>query len=134
MAHTINLHHDFICTIYGDKDRIGQVIINFITNAVKYSPNNDKIEVQIHEPGKNQVAVSVKDYGIGSDKNEHQKIFERFYRVEGRTEQVFSGFGIGLFIANTIIQRHNGFITIESEQGKASVFTFTLPIISENNL
>jgi two-component system, chemotaxis family, CheB/CheR fusion protein len=131
---TINVYQDFSCTVYGDKDRIGQVIINFISNAIKYSPNNNKIEVGIHAVGKNQVAVSVKDYGIGIDKTDHKKIFERFYRVGGKSEQTYSGFGIGLFIANTIIERHNGFITVESEKGKGSVFTFILPIAAENKI
>jgi signal transduction histidine kinase len=78
--------------------------------------------------------VSVKDQGIGIDKKEHQKIFERFYRAEGKIEKTFSGFGIGLFIAKAIIERHNGFITIESEKGKGSVFTFTLPVAPENKI
>ena len=126
--HIFNIYHDFSCDVNADKDRIGQVIINLIVNAIKYSPNNEVIEVRVHKTKKNQVAVSIKDYGIGIDKDEHQKIFERFYRIEGKTDHTFSGFGIGLFIANTIIERHEGLITIESKKGKGSVFTFTLPI------
>ncbi len=132
--HTINIYHDFNCNINGDRDRIGQIIINFIDNAIKYSPNNNVIEVRIHKAARNQTAVSVKDQGIGIDKKEHQKIFERFYRAEGKIEKTFSGFGIGLFIAKAIIERHNGFITIESEKGKGSVFTFTLPVAPENKI
>jgi signal transduction histidine kinase len=77
--------------------------------------------------------VSVTDYGIGINKSEQQKIFERFYRVEGRNELTYPGFGIGLFIANEIIQRHNGTIRVESEKDKKTVFTFTLPLMKQNN-
>ena len=126
--HAINIYHDLSCNVYGDKDRIGQVLINFLVNAIKYSPASDKIEVDIRRIDKRSVAVSVKDYGIGIEKKYHEKIFERFYRAQGKEEQTFPGFGIGLFIAKEMIQRHVGTIHLESERGKGSVFTFTLPI------
>ena len=141
--HTIEIYQDTDYTVNGDKGRIEQVIINLVANAIKYSAENTTIEVRIKPAcmtgpdggvNKNLVAVSVKDYGIGIDTTEHQKIFERFYRVEGKSEQTYPGFGIGLFIANEIIERHKGFITIESKKGKGSVFTFTLPLSTENNL
>jgi len=125
--HNINVFHDFECQIDGDKDRIGQVLINFLTNAIKYSPSSDKVEVWIRRSAKACVSVSVKDFGIGIDEKDHEKIFERFYRVDGKEEQTFPGFGIGLFIAKEIIQRHSGTIGLTSQKGKGSVFTFTLP-------
>ncbi len=124
--HNINVFHDFECHVDGDKDRIGQVLINFLTNAIKYSPNSDKVEVWIRQSEKDRVSVSVKDFGIGIDKKDHEKIFERFYRAGGKEEQTFPGFGIGLFIAKEIIERHGGSISVTSEKGKGSVFTFTL--------
>jgi len=127
--HIIIIHPEFVCNIYGDKSRIEQVIINLVTNAIKYSGNSDTVEVRIREAANNNVAVSVKDYGIGIDVSEHKKIFERFYRVSGRIEETYAGFGIGLFIANAIIERHNGTIALESEKGKGTVFTFTLPVV-----
>ena len=127
-SHVINIKQDFNCMVNGDKDRIEQVIINLVANAIKYSPDMDQIEVRIQKFQKNQVAVSVKDNGIGIDHTEHQKIFDRFYRVDGKSEQTFPGFGIGLFIVKEIIERHQGFITIESEKGKGAVFTFILPV------
>ena len=127
--HTINIDHDFSCSVNADMDKLGQVIINFISNAIKYAPASYVIDIKIAKAKKNQVAVSVTDYGIGIDKKEHQKIFDRFYRIEGKSEQNFSGFGIGLFIAHSIIERHGGFISINSEKGKGSIFTFTLPIV-----
>ena len=114
-----------------DTDKLGQVVINFIGNAIKYSPDKYVVDVRISQGQDGQVEVSVKDYGIGIDKKEHQKIFDRFYRIEGKTEQNFSGFGIGLFIANSIIKRHGGSIKIDSEKGEGSTFTFTLPVVSK---
>jgi signal transduction histidine kinase len=127
--HNINIFHDFECHIDGDKDRIGQVLINFLTNAIKYSPNADKVEVWIRQSERNCVSVSVRDFGIGIDEKDHEKIFERFYRAGGKEEQTFPGFGIGLFIAKEIIQRHGGTIGLISEKGIGSVFTFTLPAL-----
>ncbi len=130
-AHKIEIQHDFNGNVYGDKDRIQQVVINFINNAIKYSPDNNNIQVKVFSPDENHIAVSVKDYGIGINKKDHQKIFERFYRAEGNNENSFSGFGIGLFIANEIIQRHKGQIKVESEEGQGSVFTFILSLATE---
>ena len=78
------------------------------------------------------VELSVRDGGIGIDKKDHQRIFDRFYRVEGKSESVFAGFGIGLFVAREIVDRHGGFIHIESEKGKGSVFTISLPLLKED--
>jgi signal transduction histidine kinase len=103
-------------------------MLNLLTNAVKYSPKTNSIEVNIYKPSQNIISISIKDQGIGIDKKDHEKIFERFYRVEGKTEQTYPGFGIGLFIASEIINRHNGTISVESEKSKGSTFTFTLPI------
>jgi signal transduction histidine kinase len=99
-----------------------------LTNAIKYSPKTHSIEVDVQQPSQNIISISVRDQGIGIDKKDHEKIFERFYRVEGKTEQTYPGFGIGLFIASEIINRHNGTISVESEKSKGSTFTFTLPI------
>ena len=126
--HQINLYHDFQSYVFADKDRIGQVMINFLTNAIKYSPNDNKIDVSIHKTTNGQVAFTVKDYGIGIDKEEQEKIFERFYRAKGKEEQTYPGFGIGLFIAKEFVEKHGGKVWVESEKGKGSVFTFTLPI------
>jgi signal transduction histidine kinase len=77
--------------------------------------------------------VSVKDEGIGIDKDYQEKIFERFYRVEGKSEKTFPGFGIGLFIASEIIKRHGGNIGVSSNRGKGSRFYFSLPLHGEND-
>ena len=126
--HQINLYHDFQSYVFADKDRIGQVMINFLTNAIKYSPDSNKIDVSIHKTTNGRVAFTVKDYGIGIDKEEQEKIFERFYRAKGKEEQTYPGFGIGLFIAKEFVEKHGGQVSVESEKGKGSIFTFTLPI------
>jgi two-component system CheB/CheR fusion protein len=129
--HEISLFHDYQSYVFADKDRIGQVMINFLTNAIKYSPNSNKIGVWIHQTKNGEVAFSVKDYGIGIVKEEQEKIFERFYRAKGKEEQTYPGFGIGLFIAKEFVEKHGGEVLVESEKGKGSVFTFTLPIFNK---
>ncbi|MDT0686028.1 PAS domain S-box protein [Autumnicola psychrophila] len=125
-GHNIHITEDYNCNVYGDKDRIGQVLINLVTNAVKYSPFNPEIEVKINKVRDNKVSVSVTDFGIGIRKENQKKIFKRFYRVDGNNEETYSGFGIGLYLANEIIQRHSGSLKVKSEMDEGSVFTFTL--------
>ena len=127
---TIIFSHEDEPVVFADRRRIGQVLINLLNNAIKYSPASKGIDVGINLYGEDHVAISVRDYGIGIDKNDQDKIFERFYRVGGDSELKYSGFGIGLFIANEIIQRHNGFIRVESEKDNGATFTFILPVIS----
>ena len=126
--YNIKVIHDFNCDIYADRDRIGQVLINLVTNAIKYSPENQDIEVKVSKKGGNKVAVSVIDSGLGIDKENQKKIFKRFYRIDFKNEDTYSGFGIGLYLANEIMKRHNGRITVESEKGEGSVFTFILDV------
>ena len=116
--------------VYADRDRVGQVFVNLITNAIKYSPNGTDIYIS-SKMNARSVMISVKDEGIGIDKNFQRKIFERFYRVEGKSEKTFPGFGIGLFIASEIIRRHKGSIGVESEPGKGSRFYFSLPLAKQ---
>lgn len=123
----IKIEHKFKCNINADKDRIGQVLINLITNSIKYSPNDHPVEVKIEKGENHFVKVSVKDRGIGIAENDIQKIFNRFYRVTGKNEDTYAGFGIGLFLSNEIIQRHNGTISVKSKLGEGSVFSFSLP-------
>jgi signal transduction histidine kinase len=126
--HRISLQNGLERKIQGDRDRIGQVLTNLLTNAIKYSPRSDKIELQVYPVGDKEIAISVRDYGIGIENSHQERIFERFYRVEGEKEKTYPGFGIGLFIASEIIHRHNGKIKVESEPGKGSVFTVILPV------
>ena len=113
--------------VYADKDRINQVLVNLFTNAIKYSPFANEVTVWVKNED-NHAFVTIKDNGIGIAAEDQDKIFERFYRVAGKDEKTFPGFGIGLFIVKEIIQRHNGNIWVTSEKGKGSAFTFMLAI------
>lgn len=114
----------------GDKDRLQQVFINLLTNAIKYSPNAQEVLVNVEEQP-HQLKVSVTDKGVGMAKKHLDKIFDRYYRVEEHAIQ-FQGLGIGLYISHEIIQRHLGKMWVESVPQKGSTFHFTLPFI--NNL
>ncbi|WP_029037879.1 PAS domain-containing sensor histidine kinase [Salinimicrobium xinjiangense] len=124
--HQMEIFHSCRCEVFADKDRIGQVLINFITNAIKYSPESQYIEIHILKVGNDKVAVSVRDKGIGIEEKDQKSIFKRFYRIEGENEDTYSGFGIGLYVANEIIERHGGVIEVKSEKGKGSDFSFIL--------
>ncbi len=118
--------------VLGDKDRLGQVFINLLTNAVKYSPNADKVIV--HLSGNSQEAVvSVQDFGIGIDAAHHLKIFERFYQVTDPEEKTFPGLGMGLYISYEIAQRHQGRMWVESSKGEGSTFFVALPLLLEDS-
>lgn len=116
--------------IYGDRDRIGQVLINLLTNAVKYSPLADKVLIAL-KCADNQARVSVQDFGLGISSDQQQQVFERFYQVaSGGKNRNLTGLGIGLYISKEIVQRHQGRIWVESTFGQGSTFYFTLPLAS----
>jgi len=110
-----------------DKDKIEQVINNFISNAVKYSPPYTTIQVACvtHH---NHAYVSVTDEGMGIRSEDQARLFDRFYRVEGQETKSISGFGIGLYLCKEIIDRHDGKIGVESEPKQGSKFWFALPL------
>lgn len=113
--------------VHADRERIAQVMINFLNNAIKYSPGCNKVKLESIIKD-DEVIISVEDFGIGISKKDKDRIFERFYRVEGKNEKRFPGFGIGLFVSSEIIQGHGGKIAVKSEPGKGSVFYFSLPL------
>jgi len=113
--------------VYGDRDRVGQVINNFVANAIKYAPDSRKIIVELNKAD-GKVICSVQDFGKGIAREEQQKIFERFYRVSGNNLNTFPGLGLGLFICKDIIEKHHGKIGVKSEKGKGSTFYFELPV------
>ena len=115
-------------TVFGDRERIGQVLTNLITNAIKYSPNADKIMVRSSVSG-NEIQLSVKDFGIGIPKANLSRVFEQFYRVSGDMQHTFPGLGLGLYITAEIIKREHGKIWVTSEEGKGSTFCFSLPLV-----
>lgn len=112
--------------VLGDELQISQVISNLMSNAIKYSPGQNKIEVNCNRVG-NFVKVSVTDYGMGVSQQDQLKIFERFFRARD-IQKKFPGMGIGLYICHEIIVKHEGTLWVESEIGSGSTFNFTLPI------
>lgn len=113
--------------IFGDRDRLNQVLINLISNAIKYSPGSNEIIIRTAKR-KSEVVVSVQDFGIGIPKKDRFKIFDRFYRVINSSGERFGGLGLGLYIASEIIIKHGGKIGVRSEENRGSTFFFTLPL------
>jgi len=116
--------------VNADRDKIGQVINNLISNAVKYSPSGSLIQVFCSE-NKGMVNVSVKDNGMGIKPEDLKKIFDRYYRVEGSHMFSISGFGVGLYLCKEIIERHMGEISAVSDFGVGSTFSFSLPLLEK---
>lgn len=114
----------------GDRFRLEQVIYNFLSNAVKYSPEGKEIIVT-SEVNNGNIIVSVQDFGIGIKRENLAKIFDRYYRVDN-TIMKFDGLGLGLFISSEIIKRHNGSFWIESELGEGATFYFILPLTEQH--
>jgi len=121
-------------TVYGDPEKIEQILTNLIGNAIKFTPERGKILITAKPLSKDQkggygdrVAVSVKDTGIGIPPEHLEAIFEKFHQVEGSLHRSVSGTGLGLAITKGLVEAHQGRIWVESEPGKGSTFTFTLP-------
>jgi PAS domain S-box-containing protein len=125
--HTIIVEGKTDKKIVADKERIGQVLTNLISNAIKYSPHSEKILVQPSVINKN-IQLCIQDFGVGIPKEKQTQVFERFYRVSGPKEITFPGLGLGLYISSEILKRMGGKIWVESEVGKGSTFCFTLPL------
>jgi PAS domain S-box-containing protein len=110
----------------GDYVRLEQVIQNFLSNAVKYSPKANQVIVDF-QVDKNNILVSVQDFGIGIAEKDFNKLFERYYRVDNSAMH-FDGIGLGLYISAEILKRHQGSFWIESQQDFGSTFYFRLPL------
>ena len=113
--------------VKGNAERLEQVIMNMISNAVKYSPDSKNVVIKTEQTD-NRIRVSVTDFGIGLSDEQIERIFERFYRVEDK-KYMTSGLGMGLYISPEIIRTHDGEIGVTSELGKGSTFYFDLPLI-----
>jgi len=110
--------------VYGDKEKLRQVLINLISNSIKYTKDG-KIEIEVTDKLKS-ITIKVKDTGIGIPENEIERIFERFYRTERERSSSVPGTGLGLAIVKHILEAHNSLIEVKSELNKGSEFSFKL--------
>jgi two-component system sensor histidine kinase VicK len=117
--------------IFGDKEKVGEVINNLISNARKYSPNASNIIVTT-EIQKDAVQLSVRDFGIGISSEAQENVFKQFYRVNGENQSTYPGMGIGLYICSEFIKGHNGKIWVESILGEGSIFYIWIQLHHEN--
>lgn len=118
--------------IYGDQDKLIQLFVNLISNAIKFSPPKEgKILIKIHTTS-HQAIVSVHDNGLGIPKESQQQVFEKFKQIKTPGLQKPRGTGLGLHISQLIAQKHNGQISLQSELGKGSVFSVNLPLLKKD--
>lgn len=113
--------------IFADRARINQVLVNLISNAIKYSPDADKVIVNLTK-SLDKVIISIQDFGMGIPKEEQGRIYERFFRAKEIKEGKIPGLGLGLFISSEIVKQHGGKLRVDSIEGKGSTFYFTLPV------
>jgi len=111
--------------IHADSDRIQQVIVNFVNNAIKYAPNEKNIRIRATDEG-DRIRIAVIDSGPGIDAEKSTHLFDRYYRVDSEGSQ-YSGLGLGLYISSEIVKKHKGEIGVTSKMGEGSQFWFTLP-------
>jgi two-component system phosphate regulon sensor histidine kinase PhoR len=115
-----------VATVRGDEARLGQVLVNLLHNAIKFSPNGGDVTVRVERAG-DEVVLSVEDHGIGIPAADLPRIFERFYKVD-RARVRGGGTGLGLAITRHVIESHGGRVWVRSEEGVGSTFSFALPI------
>jgi signal transduction histidine kinase len=118
--------------VWGDRERITQVLFNLLSNAIKYSAETAEINIYTQVSG-DTLELVVQDFGIGMSIDTLEKVFDRFYRSDDPSVLQRPGLGLGLYIAADIVRRHRGSITVRSEKGKGSVFTVSLPIGKRNS-
>jgi len=123
----LELKTDKIPVIDVDPDRVSQVLRNLINNAIKFSKNKSKIEIDVNIK-EDHIQFSVKDYGCGMTSEDQIRVFEPFYQVEDHSRRVHGGTGLGLAICRGIVESQKGKIWVESKLGKGSTFSFTVPL------
>jgi two-component system phosphate regulon sensor histidine kinase PhoR len=124
--HIVTEMPDSVSPVRGDEDRLGQVLVNLLHNAVKFSPNGGEIVVGVVD-GEDEISVWVRDPGVGVPAAELDRIFERFYKVDRARVRGRGGTGLGLSIARHVVESHGGRIWAESVEGHGSTFRFTIP-------
>jgi len=127
IKHNIRLVKAEPIVVQGDRDRIEQVLMNLIDNAIKYSPKGGEIDLAVSVRDREAV-VSVADSGVGIPREKQTNVFQRFYSAHTSTPYDYGGMGVGLYISKEIIARHGGRMWFDSEEGKGSTFYFSLPL------
>lgn len=128
--HSFNIARDTDCTIVlGDKDKLSQAFTNLISNAIKYSPDGGTITIHFRE-GEECILIDIRDEGLGIPQDAIPNLFTKFYRVDNSDQRRIGGTGLGLTIVKEIIETHDGYITVSSEEGRGSVFTIRLPNVT----
>lgn len=116
-------------TVRADRDRIMQLVMNLLSNAVKFTPRGGRVSLRaVREPHPARIAVSVSDTGPGIPRMDQERIFDKFHRSGDMLTNTVEGTGLGLAIARQIVEHYGGTIWATSEEGRGSVFTFTLPL------
>lgn len=115
----------------GDRDRVGQVLMNLVSNAIKYSPDGGDVTVMLTRLG-GEIKIAVSDTGIGIDPEDQKELFSKFYRVDSKLTREIGGTGLGLSICKTIVELLGGTVGVESAPGAGSTFWFTLPIAPDD--
>ncbi|HEY7147994.1 MAG TPA: ATP-binding protein [Gaiellaceae bacterium] len=115
--------------VAGDEDKLRQVLINLVDNAVKYSPDGGAVEVRV-EPNSTNVSVAVSDQGLGIPLAEQQRIFGKFYRVDPQLSRGVGGTGLGLYICRELVRRMDGCLKVDSREGEGSTFVVELPLVA----
>ncbi len=110
--------------INADKDKLIQVFVNLLSNALKFTPNGGNVEIKAFESG-NYIEVHVKDDGIGIPPDKIDKIFDKFYQIDNTSVRPYGGSGLGLAITKSMMEGHDGTIRVESTPGEGSVFILT---------
>jgi len=115
--------------IFADPSRIQSMITNLLTNAIKFTPNGGTISMMLDSNGR-EILLSVRDTGMGIPRDQHTRIFRKFYRVD-RENTAIPGTGLGLPIVLSIVEHHGGRIEVESEEGKGACFRVYLPVFQD---
>lgn len=117
--------------ILADKDKVSQILLNILDNAVKFTPDGGRVSIMASDDGKGSVVVKVIDTGIGIPKNEIPRLGERFYRVDKTRSREWGGTGLGLSIVKHLMKAHHGSIEIESQMGKGATISLYFPIFHD---
>ena len=117
--------------INADRQRIEQVLVNLVQNAIKYSGQTERVEISVRTEG-GEVITTVRDFGVGIPLDQQERVFERFFRARNVSSRHYSGLGLGLFIARGLIERHGGRMWLQSVEGVGSTFAFALPLLRDS--